>query len=78
MVRLWALITLVFVSVFAYFELSSPHTDILPGLTTASFTSTDRPSLMVLADPGEITDTERLETLTEEEPAPDVSGAAQE
>ena len=71
MVPALALITLVFVSVFAYFELSSPHADIYQAYDSV-FTSTDRPSLMVLADPGEITEQIVLETLTEEEPPPDI------
>lgn len=71
-----AVITLVFVTTFAYVELSAPKVDIYQAYD-AIFRSGDRPQRMLIADPGEITEENILQVLSEEDlaPPPSVQGA---
>ena len=62
-----AAVTLIFVSIFAYLEFGSPQTDISQ-VYDSLFISSDQPLLMVITDPGEITDESIFRALADEEP----------
>jgi hypothetical protein len=61
-----AMITLAFVSIFAYTQLRGPQVDLYQAYESV-FMPADRPQQMVIADPAGITDESILRALTEDE-----------
>ncbi len=68
MVPALAAVTLALVSVFAYFQITEPKTDLYQ-VYDSIFMSGDRPQRMVIADQGEITDESVLRAIAELESA---------
>ncbi len=68
MVPALAAVTLALISVFAYFQITEPKTDLYQ-VYDSIFMSGDRPQRMVIADQGEITDESVLRAIAELESA---------
>lgn len=72
-----ATVTLVLISLFAYYQARGPEADVYRAYDMI-FMRSDRPTRMVIADQGEITEESVLQAMAEVEPPPTEGGEARQ